>query len=67
MANGGVYCVTCHGNFADLEIGLRDSFVLLLLIRDWSLITGRRTTKGGGQVVFYPFKKKGGGAHKVLR
>ena len=51
-----------------------------LLVRDWSLITGRGATKPeGGHMKFYRYEKggggaaetvlamlKGGGAHKVL-
>ena len=33
-----------------------------LVLRDWSLITGRGATKGGGgHVKFYPYVKGGGG------
>ena len=35
----------------------------LLLLRDWSLITGRGgyKTGGGGHMKFYPYEKGGGG------
>ena len=38
----------------------------IILLRDWSLLTGRGgyKTGGGGPVKFYPYKK--GGAEKVL-
>ena len=38
-------------------------------IRDWSLITGRggaTKQEAEGNVNFYPYEKKGGGAEKVL-
>ena len=36
------------------------------LIRDRSLIMGQKTGGRGALVKFYPYKKRGGGAEKVL-
>ena len=42
--------------------------MIILSYREWSLLTGRGATKQEqeGQVKFYPYKKRGGGAGTVL-
>ena len=49
-----------------VSVGQRMKSIRIFL-RDWSLIMGRGGYKtGGGHVKFYPYKKGGGGAEKVL-
>ena len=42
------------------------SSILLYLLRDWSLITGRGYKMEKREVKFYPHEKGGGGAQQVL-